>query len=334
MRRRIVLASTLAALGVVVAAVALLVGQTSTVPTRTSAKAAMLACLDQVVAAQQQCLGDAMAVAGGEDVLGMEESLAAAIEQDGRMVVTCHEAAHSAGTRLFRSTEQVAAVIAAQQRPVCDYGVVHGLLEGYAAADTTLASLPVLLAACDGATQLIRPNCADGIGHALYESTSNVRPAIGNCRGFAVELNVIDCVSGVLMQFYRPANPAARQANPNKDVPMEWFVSLCSELSDDLLRQGCVKGSAYPFANSVYDTTGLLSELRSPLLSEQALNAVAGAVANCRANRDFGDQCEQMLAYHLSTNLARASVTDDRVCDAFRDKAVTVCRSTLSAPPR
>lgn len=207
-------------------------------------------------AATQECLINTLTSSG--DPAQAATELASAITADRGLNLTCHEAAHAAGSLLYGSVDNLRKFLATPDAQVCDWGLVHGLLAGLVATDPDASVIDSLLDVCVALpVDASQRACGDSVGHALWETESAFAPAVDRCIRVAAPVGDA-CVSGVFMQFYKPVAPTtasptdsiSRWAPP---VSQQEVYALCADLGLERAQSACAAAAYYTYAPDLGD---------------------------------------------------------------------------------
>jgi hypothetical protein len=173
----------------------------------------------------------------------------------------CHTVLHWVGYELGQGAE-FPARLGESGAGNCIFGYGHGLLEGFAAAHPEPSDEEFLVAvgACDSlrgaAVASSLALCADGLGHAAWNSTEDETRAAELC-------DLIDeprlqgvCAGGVVMQIFAPVNDAGSDWATKlrwHESARERLVGICTNWAgSETAQAGCHSGAGYVYTRPAH----------------------------------------------------------------------------------
>lgn len=173
----------------------------------------------------------------------------------------CHTVLHAVGFELGQEDSFTERLRESGQGS-CIFGYGHGLLEGFAHVhpEPTDEEFMEAVLACEGlgedAASSSKGLCADGLGHAAWNSTQNPDRAAQLCDLIKLDYQKAICAGGVVMQVYAPVNEAA--SSLDKKLAMHAKAAaelheLCNDWSGGAVaRKGCHKGAGYVYTRPLH----------------------------------------------------------------------------------
>lgn len=193
-------------------------------------------CLRDILVATTRDSGPAGAARRLDDILREHPSL----------TDVCHQPSHAvAANSTTPVQEEMIGHLESEELRVCDWGIIHGLLDRYADAGT-LKDVVALLGHCETLEDPgARSGCGDSVGHALYETVGEFSRAAEAC---TLHPKVLDaCVSGVFMQFFSPVAPSDKGDQLGSAVPVDTLPELCRSVVGDV-RTSCQRATYYAYS--------------------------------------------------------------------------------------
>ena len=204
----------------------------------------------------------------------------AAADQDNQYRISCHSAYHVIGQSAGSTTDDPWATFLAGTND-CNYGYVHGVVEGLMAtvvdATTAVDEVATLCSYPDGVvndddSKAVLGNCFHGAGHALLKLRSVPTDALADCAAaFADQTDVSSpvgvCADGVFMELSN---------HPQAYGGADGAVMLCQSLSDETSATKCWENMG-----AVFLGPGVTFEV---------------GFANCDAAGEFIASCAQAVA--------------------------------------
>jgi hypothetical protein len=164
-----------------------------------------------------------------------------ALTQDQRLWMSCHEALHDTGKRVYANITMILDHVRDPTMTICDSGLLHGLLGAYVTREPSGSHLEDILNVCRSlSTPTLRGACGDSVGHALWESTPDFYTAALRCGEPGPES--ASCVGGVFMQMYFPVAPTDRDATPR--LSQNDVQQLCLQAPSKLV-DSCAEAAHY-----------------------------------------------------------------------------------------
>lgn len=142
----------------------------------------------------------------------------------------CHTRRHDAGAYLAQIGERLADVAKIDGFQGCNWGLVHGFVEG-ALSQVTAVSFPQdAQEICSGLIGDLEGNCHHGLGHGAYRaSDGDVLVALDICDSYTLGRN--GCGDGVMMEF-------AEQAPTDPEL-LDVAWDLCRAIDDSTYKSKC-----------------------------------------------------------------------------------------------
>ena len=167
----------------------------------------------------------------------------------------CHHRWHTAGAKIGAAGYSLVEVSKASYFDGCNWGLVHGFVEGALASATRESLVVDVERACSPTADVsrdVRANCRHGIGHAVWRiSVPDVTEALKLCSTLGD--NGPDCSDGVFMSFSASAS--------NKDpqvLAVAWDV--CTGVQDAIFQSKCYRYAGYMWWDLAEgDTTKMLA---------------------------------------------------------------------------
>lgn len=204
----------------------------------------------------EECIYEVMtSSADVNQLVEMQEALSAQILLTPPLFNACHNAGHNAGQYAYALSGDIADLLLTNTSTTCQYGVGHGLLDGFAKSEPSDEEYQ---AAADACVELLRRNhhdsfafCTDGLGHAAWASTKDIDRAVARCAMISESEGRAACAEGIIMQVYEPAGFL-----PSEDIAKapEQLPSMCAAWpsSDPDLRAGCDSGAGYIYTRPAW----------------------------------------------------------------------------------
>ena len=204
----------------------------------------------------EKCIFDVMVAAGDAgQLVEMQDALSAQILLTPPLFDACHNAGHKAGQRVFALSGDIQKLLMENTSTTCQYGIGHGLLDGFAASSPTDAEFQAAADACvalrKSGNQPAFAFCSDGLGHAAWESTKELSGAVSRCAMVTEDEGRSACAEGVIMQIYEPAGFL-----PSEDIAEapEQLPAMCRDwpTDDPDLHHGCNSGAGYIYTRPAW----------------------------------------------------------------------------------
>jgi len=250
----------------------------------------------------------------------------------------CHLAEHNVGKALMRDTADVPSLLLAHPGNTCSWGIGHGLLETFGAAQPTDPEWEAVTATCRSLRergpghQEVYSLCADGLGHAAWDHHREISGAARRCRALAEPSAVSACTTGVLMQQYRPAETGKQPHLDPQDL-----AGYCTDTWPDrepASVEGCATGAGYvlslsmvgdPVSAALADEATPDRQLRAATTASGALDA---ALDVCRTMDALTDTCIASVVTNLPLHLLTDPAARARLCDDVPANMRRVCSGT------
>lgn len=141
-------------------------------------------------------------VADAKGLQAAFEALKSDMEQDEKVLNSCHELLHVFGRSMFEKYGNFTEAVRYQDE-VCVSGYIHGVLEGYLAVEPRIDV--ALKEVCNTAEPHTyrRTSCYHGVGHALmFYSQNNLPLSLEKCDLYRDPTDNSDCYSGAYMENF------------------------------------------------------------------------------------------------------------------------------------
>lgn len=155
----------------------------------------------------------------------------------------CHPIAHQIGANTGAKSSDITAELTAvgKNAGMCDFGFVHGLLEGFADQRSADEMMDAAKPLCDAASANSEDHslCMHGLGHSVWISYDGDTPiALKACERYT-GVDARACVSGVVMQWAtRGANTENTSFSSDTKL-LQYSPVLCERLKGER-RNGCL----------------------------------------------------------------------------------------------
>lgn len=245
----------------------------------------------------------------------------------------CHQPSHAVATNSTTpGEEEMIDYLDSEELRVCDWGIIHGLLDRYADAGT-LEDVVVLLGHCATLDDPgDRSGCGDSVGHALYETVGEFSGAAEAC---TLHPKVLDaCVSGVFMQFFSPVAPSDKGDQLGSAVPVDSLPELCRSVGGDV-RTSCQRATYYAYSQILGPVRYRMSKSDRPgnVFFDEFLPVYRQGVAFCESHGGPGGAgcTEDLNRMTLQLLLPFDDpVLLEAVCDAAPRDSKAFCRTVAA----
>ena len=205
-------------------------------------------CFEQVLLSSIQRDGTQVAMLGFNEHLSLHPESAP----------WCHSAAHAAGNLAFSLDKDTAlAKVLSYGGTSCIMGYVHGVLEGFASRVTEASEVVKTIKACSDAfgDTPETGTCYDGVGHAAWIATEDLRESVGICSAMPSETHKQTCEMGVMMQIFEPAHAKASLEMGQNRIEAAKFCALWPTYGQDEEKnlKGCWRGASYLLGKGLTD---------------------------------------------------------------------------------
>lgn len=268
----------------------------------------------------------------GADRYGVAEVnrlLGAAIVEHPEILPVCHEAAHAVGRRAHLRGESLVETILQAPEEGCSTGLLHGMLDAWAADEPTREELQTLVTACSDTTSpghdaMSAGRCAEGVGHAIWTAFGGAEL----CLQFPTLNTRSNCGSGIVMASYWPVGAI----RPLEGRTQEDVIRLCATWPAGLDIDGCWTGAAYAFQYELSSAAGRVPNRKAPTssMADQIHAAAEHQASQCRRVTGEGHLCEEGLLFFLPSRLQEWPDVAARVCATFRTPEKEKCLSITS----
>lgn len=228
------------------------------------------------------------------------------LKEDPIAATACHQAAHFAG-RSVTDFENIKNIILFEDG-TCDFGIIHGMIEGLVRTPTDKEFYDQLASVCTVAKPgIIRYNCAHGIGHALAIRTEgDIKQLMITCSNLQEE-DQEGCTTAAAMAY------TTEEASLSDDVVIDM-----PRLSDDELSDLCksAKSAAAPICWQMI--SGMYEG------DESSFQSWAASACSKAATVGSGDRCAngygQALYFREGSSGDLSPDNMERVFDIATDK--------------
>ncbi len=240
----------------------------------------------------------------------------------------CHYIGHVVGQEYYAAHPTIESTIAACGR-MCDSACVHGAI-GSSFAETLdkggassvreqfdLKHLGFDDFAVIGKKLCISADACHGVGHAVFQSTGNLKSAVEGCTHITGEPRAIFCYTGAFMEYAdvlssRNMSPVDNVVPPKKSE----LKTFCTQYDDVTQRRGCFRY----FPRIVIETLTRLGETRD--------EAYAEVPKMCESMKDDHDRVSCYIgigAYHTYLILTDPQAAMDKCTGFSSPQAVSAC---------
>ena len=238
----------------------------------------------------------------------------------------CHTVLHWVGYELGQHTD-FPARLAESGAGNCIFGYGHGLLEGFAARhpDPTDDEFAVAVTACETLERTAPASslalCADGLGHAAWDSTQNVDRAAQLCDILRAGPLKSVCAGGVTMQMFAPVNDAASswtiKQQQHRDAATR-LAGICATWSGSPEgAQGCHTGAGYVYTRPVHVQAAEMlrsSGSRRQELLDGAVSSMKEVLDLCARHGAGGASCRAEVTRQIPPAAYVEAELNDRLC--------------------
>ena len=228
----------------------------------------------------------------------------------------CHLAMHLLGSRLLEHFGSIENAITHVNYIDCGNGLSHGVLDQWATnKKLNEKDFKSAIKSCEAAEKVSHGGCAEGIGHAAYQSNDKlafegrVRNALSICYNFVDTSAGWHCAYGVMMQPFFKQNPDLIDEYALEIPEGDQIIKLCDSYSKekDYVYLGCISVSGWlmglkenMIANKIQDLT-LASEY---IASNKFISKLEKNIVYCRevTNKEASTGCLSQLFSRLPLN--------------------------------
>lgn len=273
------------------------------------------------------------------DLATLDEAITEAMSVNPGLEWACHDAGHLAGAALAANQGQHATLLnAVAPSRTCSGGLIHGVLDQFSTTNPDPAQVHAMASTCSQiSSELERGLCADGLGHAAWQSTSNTRVAVRWCQNFTVEQDRHSCYGGIMMQLpreYLDGRPPAVDVVQDPQA----LSNVCADNRDILLGERDAAG-CYGMAAQVL---GLVPSEVGTTWAQSALDGTADEAlwneltAQWHSTRDlcstfpraYQEDCRRTVTINAGVGVPDSFHLRERVCRVWDDPAEQdLCRS-------
>lgn len=286
----------------------------------------------------QNCMLEVMkqaAVSG--QVLQMQEQLQAQIERTPALYAACHDISHQAGRLAFALAGDPIALLADNTSTTCQYGIGHGLLDGFAASRPSAAQYAAVAAVCselavDGQPATAAVDlCVDGMGHVAWDTTKDVSAAAHRCALFANSGQAATCTVGVIMQKFEPSGTDLADVN----IAAKELIGICANWDEPSgTISGCFAGAGYIYSRPAWKLHNAISQSNGPLSPsrdqvDRLKDLLLDAARLCAGHGPGAEACYGQLAVQVPPSLRVNPDTVAVVCAALGPAEPTCVASRI-----
>lgn len=228
----------------------------------------------------------------------------------------CHLAMHLLGTKLLEHFGSIENAISNVNYIDCGNGLSHGVLDQWASDDSIInKNFKSLILSCEKAEKKSHGGCAEGIGHAAYQSNNDllfnerVKNALSICFNFIDKSGGWHCAYGVMMQPYFKQNPELIDEVALEIPEGNELIKLCNLYvkEKDSVYLGCISVSGWLMGlkEKIYTYKMRDSELVSRYIrSEDFLKGLEKNINYCKEveNSEASNGCLSQLFSRLPLN--------------------------------
>ncbi|MFM7088771.1 MAG: hypothetical protein ACKOW9_04570 [Candidatus Paceibacterota bacterium] len=272
--------------------------------------------------------------------------------------LVCHPIAHKLGSDAGSRESSLKAMLglvrsAGENSRLCDYGFVHGSLEGYADANGADLMIEIADDMCSEVSSNAQESdlCFHGLGHSIFIGYDyNFKEAIKGCETFK-EVYAGTCVSGVVMEWaIHPSNDRERSFDPS-DPAINYWPKMCEAFKGQS-RVGCLSQvwhalRLYPESDERRDSRYALKYCESTFTDEELTFCYDGvgrlywadgypapdkASSMCSSARDDHGYLTCLVGYASSRGVQylQAEKTTE-VCDVVISRLAKECQKMANA---
>ena len=197
-------------------------------------------------ASVQGCMDDRVltALGLGGPVVALDALRSEITNSSDRQKGFCHSVAHTLGTRAAQSTVELTELLdeVRGRAALCDFGFLHGALEGYAEKRGSEWLIQYAPPACSrvSADDEQLAGCMHGLGHSvLLAFDGDIRAAVEGCERFERSRDRDACSSGAIMQWSIGSPGSQQRSLSSNDPAQQYWPILCEEMSGTA-RSGCL----------------------------------------------------------------------------------------------
>lgn len=248
----------------------------------------------------------------------------------------CHEMMHFAADRVATSPQHLFSILRQLDTPVCQGGLVHGLLDSLPRLTPTMSDFQELGKVCgDYITRMERLDdkvarqrlgqlyayCTDGAGHAAWATYEDLERAVAACGTMADAVARSNCAEGLIMQYFDPVNG---KAVATVEEAFTELPRMCATWPDRTIDRdtavGCNTGAGYIYTRPAwrlsqnYDIRSH-ADASAPVpadVIDGMLASVNLAIDTCLAHHT-GD-CLESISRQIPPNLYRDPDAVSSVC--------------------
>lgn len=253
-----------------------------------------------------KCLELELGALAARDPKAALETYRAKAETDRRVREVCHSLFHSIGKGAAESSDSAWDVFMLGTGE-CNWGYVHGAVEGYldVGATSIIAQAEALctpgsdLSMDDYYVASVAGNCVHGAGHALFHINEDPIEAEAGCReAFSDTSSALNCIDGMIMEF---GNSDAAKAGDHADI--------CTRIKKDA-KEACYKNIALTwYYQSNGDYLGVLRKCGEAVEDDLIYHCTFGAGNLFTVQQGFDLQAMETLCDTLDGTYLRGCYT-------------------------
>lgn len=234
----------------------------------------------------------------------------------------CHIPGHDIGKevlKIYKGSWRDAIINTAYD--VCGGGLVHGLYDEWGFSKHTDEEWVEFAGYCVEALSIRHNVCADGLGHAAYESVGkDMSKALRICDLFPDFDLPHFCAIGVAMQAYFPLGKIGDQLEqknkPDRHItlktPDDWrgFIEFCDriELSNGATKAGCYSGAGWLYGTHIYHLLYEMFPIESDFqtsaeIDSALISMLRSAIDNCEAAKDANISTKNACIFLVLTRM-------------------------------
>lgn len=165
----------------------------------------------------------------------------------------CHLSMHLLGTELLKHFNTIENAITNVNFIDCGNGLAHGILDQWATNKITLEEFISAIRSCEEIEKISPGGCAEGIGHASYQSridlefNDRIKNALSICNNFIMSTGGWHCAYGAMMQPFFKQNPELIEEKQIYIPDSKDLIMLCERygLKVDYVYSGCISGAGW-----------------------------------------------------------------------------------------
>jgi hypothetical protein len=263
-----------------------------------------------------KCIQDIIIKSLNDNIKESSTALTLVASEDYIFYGHCHLAMHLLGSRLLAHFGSIENAISHLNYIDCGNGLSHGVLDQWATKKSlNEKDFKGAILSCEAAEKVSNGGCAEGIGHAAYQSSDTlvfedrVKKALSICYNFIDTSAGWHCAYGVMMQPFFKQNPDLIDESALEIPDGKQIIKLCDLYSKekDYVYLGCISVSGWLMglkenikANKIQDPS-LASEF---IASSKFIANLEKNIGYCSevTNKEAGTGCLSQLFSRLPLN--------------------------------